>query len=185
MNKAKNIYRVIYISLGLLVAVLIIFISTSAWSHRGMCPTSDEIEKLRVEAANDNAEQGFFAGAAKEKYEVAKSCSQPDEDNRAIGNAVGASTIVVITYIVLLLVIINVKSKVKFSVDKENYKHLESLALWRFSKVIFWITLPLIVAYLLFIAKDSFVWGVMGALISFPLYLVFKRLALYVASGKK
>ena len=120
MNKANSIYRFIYIGLSVLAPLLIIVASTTIWNNRTICPSSNEVEKLRIEAEN-NQGRGFWRDSSQQEYETAKSCFNPDEENKAISDAIGASVMIAIAYGVLMYVTALLKKKVKLA-TKNQYE---------------------------------------------------------------
>lgn len=189
MNKANTIYRIIRIAVSLLALGLLISAYSSIGDNHTICPTSDEVEKLRIDAENNSNRQGFFSQSAQEKYDIAKSCSQSDEDNKFIANMIGATVMLSVFYGIAMYAITLIKRRVKFDASAKEYKRLEKFALWRFSKVVFWI-ITIAVALFFMLYKDYYeqytlaTLGVILLVLSYPLYMLFRRVSLYIAYGK-
>lgn len=184
-------FRNTAIFLGIIVLLFSIFLSIQHWESRPICLPQSEIDKLESDAVN-NKSAGFFQDSAQKKFDDAKSCFQPDEDNAALGENIIKSSLLMASYLALVgaTYLATRLTKMDKRNHKESYNRLEALALWRFCKVLFWVSALVAITYLVlhknYSNEHNLIWlAILLAIFSYPLFIVLKRLAIYVVNGKK
>jgi hypothetical protein len=184
-------FRNTAIFLGIIVLLFSIFLSIQHWESRPICLPQSEIDKLESDAIN-NKSTGFFQDSAQKKFDDAKSCFQPDEDNSALGENIINSSLLIASYLALVgaaSLATRLANRDKRN-HKQSYNKLEALALWRFCKVLFWLSAIVVITYLAlhknYDNEHNLIWlAVLLAISSYPLFIILKRLAIYIVNGKK
>ena len=114
--------------------------------------------------------------------------------NSTPGDIVGAIAIVAVCVLVIVGIVLLIKKTRKrvvasnSSVEK-RYKRLETFAVWRFSKVLFWVIIVAAALFLMLYQDDYGHYtlarlGVILLVLSYPLYILFRHASFYIAYGK-
>jgi len=108
------------------------------------------------------------------------------------GDTLGMVVITIISILAIVGVFLAIKKTREATTHRnssEQYKRLEAFALWRFSKLLFWV-IVVVTALFLMLYQDYYAHytlarlGVVLLVFSYPLYMLFRHASLYIAYGK-